>query len=348
MFDLDQSIAGWRRNMQSAGIKSPAVLEELESHLRDAIENQVGSGATEQQAFETTVRQLGQSELLHSEFAKVRATPAALAKHFTLTLAGIPGDYMETNMNASSSNLEPRWATYLKAAAFLLPAVGLWTFNMIFVFPKFQELCKLSQINLTVSLRTFIALAVALKDNFLWISLGMVLLLTLLEWRATTYWPRYRRAVFGIAAFSLNLAVLIAISLIGVLSVVAAFELPRYAGAWGLRFTDTAAHISPFTMVRFDGDKVFVTYSGVNYELASVNNLPIQQVLDYSRIHYGNLWEKRFAQDLVVVLSDMGHPIPTDHTIALTLLDPATGQLQTVPNAQMTEKNRNGIPDTWD
>jgi hypothetical protein len=347
MFDLEQSILQWRRQMHSAGIKAPAVLEELESHLREAIENQLRSGATEQKAFETTVRQIGQSDLLNSEFAKVRRAPAALAKHFALTLAGIPGDYMETNMNASSANLEPRWATYLKAAAFLLPAVLLWMLNMIFVFPKFQQLCALSQINLTVSFRTFIALAVALKANFLWLSLGLVFLLILLEWRAT-YWPRYRRAVFGIAAFSLNLAVLISISLIGVISVVAAFDLPRYAGAWGLRFTDMATHISPFTMVRFDGDKVFVTYSGTNYELASVNNLPVQQVLDFSRSHYGNMWKKRFAQDLVVVLSDMGHPIPSDHTIALTLLDPATGQLKTVPNAPMTEKNRVDLPDTWD
>jgi hypothetical protein len=347
MFDLDQSIAEWRRQMHSAGIKSPAVLLELESHLREAIENQVRSGATEQQAFEATVRQIGQSDLLKGEFAKVGGTLAPLAKHFALTLAGIPGEYMETNMNASSANLEPRWATYLKAAAFLLPAVGLWMFNMIFVFPKFQELCRLSQINLTVSLRTFIALAVALKANFLWLSLGLVLLLILMEWRAT-YWPRYRRAVFGVAVFSLNLVVLVAISLIGIISVVAAFDLPRYAGAWGPRFTDASTHISPFTMVRFDGDKVFVTYSGTNYELASVNNLPVQQVLDYSRIHYGNLWKKRFAQDLVVVLSDMGHPIPADHTIALTLLDPATGQLKTVPNALMTEKNCVDLPDTWD
>ena len=139
MFDLERSIAGWRRQMHSAGIKSPAVLLELESHLREAIENQVRSGATEQQAFETAVRLIGESDLLHTEFAKVRAAPAALAKHFALTLAGIPGDYTEPNMNATSANLEPRWATYLKAAAFLLPALGLWMLNMIFVFPKFHK-----------------------------------------------------------------------------------------------------------------------------------------------------------------------------------------------------------------
>ena len=30
MFDLEQAIAGWRRQMQAAGIKTPVPLEELE------------------------------------------------------------------------------------------------------------------------------------------------------------------------------------------------------------------------------------------------------------------------------------------------------------------------------
>jgi hypothetical protein len=38
MFDLEQSIATWRRQMLDAGIKAPVPLEELESHLRDDIE----------------------------------------------------------------------------------------------------------------------------------------------------------------------------------------------------------------------------------------------------------------------------------------------------------------------
>ena len=40
MFDLEQSIADWRRQMLAAGIKTPVPLEELESHLREEIERQ--------------------------------------------------------------------------------------------------------------------------------------------------------------------------------------------------------------------------------------------------------------------------------------------------------------------
>ena len=37
MFNLDQSITEWRRQMLAAGIKTPALLDELESHLRDDV-----------------------------------------------------------------------------------------------------------------------------------------------------------------------------------------------------------------------------------------------------------------------------------------------------------------------
>ena len=44
MFDLEQSIAEWRRQMLAAGIKTPVPLEELEIHLREEIEQQMKSG----------------------------------------------------------------------------------------------------------------------------------------------------------------------------------------------------------------------------------------------------------------------------------------------------------------
>lgn len=44
MFNLDNAISEWRREMLAAGIKTPVPLEELESHLRDEIEQQTKSG----------------------------------------------------------------------------------------------------------------------------------------------------------------------------------------------------------------------------------------------------------------------------------------------------------------
>src|SRR5687767_14241241 len=129
MFDLEQAIADWRRQMLAAGLKTPEVLDELESHLRDDVEQQERAGKNGQHAFEMAVQHLGQAALLECEFDKVgtnREAPERV-KHAIFTLAGIP-NHLTTSMNASS-NVEPGWATYLKAGAFLVPALCLWALS---------------------------------------------------------------------------------------------------------------------------------------------------------------------------------------------------------------------------
>jgi hypothetical protein len=77
MFDLEQAIADWRKQMLAAGIQSPVPLEELESHLRDDVEDQIQSGLNGRQAFKVAVERIGQAVALESEFAKVGGTPDA-------------------------------------------------------------------------------------------------------------------------------------------------------------------------------------------------------------------------------------------------------------------------------
>jgi len=74
MFDLEQSIADWRKQMLAAGIKSPVPLEELEIHLREEIERQVKSGLSEQEFFNSAVQKIGQAHIIQNEFKKVEAT----------------------------------------------------------------------------------------------------------------------------------------------------------------------------------------------------------------------------------------------------------------------------------
>jgi hypothetical protein len=74
MFNLDQSIADWRRHMAASGIKSPELLDELESHLREDVEQRVKSGLREQEAFATAARQIGRADVLKNEFNKARET----------------------------------------------------------------------------------------------------------------------------------------------------------------------------------------------------------------------------------------------------------------------------------
>ena len=71
MFDLEKSIADWRKKMLAAGIKTPVPLEELEIHLREDIEQQMKSGLNEQEAFNFAVLKIGQGKALKAEFTKV-------------------------------------------------------------------------------------------------------------------------------------------------------------------------------------------------------------------------------------------------------------------------------------
>src|SRR3984957_6322651 len=74
MFDLEQAILEWRQQMLAAGIKTPVPLEELESHLREEIEEQIQSGMSQEQAFETAVKHIGHASELKGEFKKTCGT----------------------------------------------------------------------------------------------------------------------------------------------------------------------------------------------------------------------------------------------------------------------------------
>jgi hypothetical protein len=77
MFNLDHAIAEWRRKMIAGGIKMPVPLEELESHLREDIEQQVRGGATSEQAFAAAVKRMGDTGGLKREFEKVQDSTKA-------------------------------------------------------------------------------------------------------------------------------------------------------------------------------------------------------------------------------------------------------------------------------
>ena len=71
MFNLEQSIAEWRRQMLAAGIKTPVPLEELEIHLREEIDRRINSGLSEADAFRSATQNIGQAQSVQNEFAKI-------------------------------------------------------------------------------------------------------------------------------------------------------------------------------------------------------------------------------------------------------------------------------------
>jgi hypothetical protein len=218
VFNLEQSIGDWRRQMAAAGLQNADLLDELENHLREEVERQINSGAIAHQAFETAVVRIGQATALNQEYKKVAKTAgiSARMKHSVLTMAGIPNHYLSASMNPSvpNTNIEPGWATYLKAALFIAPAVFLWELALVFCVPKLKELSahaggtsfpKFSLVNLGIS--------ELISDNWIYVASVVVLGLVLLEWR-TRNWRRYRRAALGMTTFILNCLLLLSLFLI--------------------------------------------------------------------------------------------------------------------------------------
>ena len=92
MFNLEQAISDWRRKLSAAGMRSRDIVDELESHLREEIDRQIQAGATEQDAFQTAVAELGDAGALKSEFAKLNAArvrPRFLRIGYALFGAGV-------------------------------------------------------------------------------------------------------------------------------------------------------------------------------------------------------------------------------------------------------------------
>lgn len=89
MFDLDQAISEWRRQMAAGGIKSSKVLNELEGHLREDIRALASGGTPEVQAFGLAVSRLGGIDSLSTEFKKLRNTSSMQVKIGAMLWTGL-------------------------------------------------------------------------------------------------------------------------------------------------------------------------------------------------------------------------------------------------------------------
>jgi cation transport ATPase len=121
MFYLEQAILEWRRQMLAAGIKTPVPLEELDSHLREEIEQQMKSGLSEQEIFDSAVQKIGQAHMIQNEFKKVEKAKearnwkltqilfAVVTSLFSLFLCGMVifkmGCFSETTSGQKTSSL---------------------------------------------------------------------------------------------------------------------------------------------------------------------------------------------------------------------------------------------------
>lgn len=223
MFELERAISDWRREMCSRGVKNPEILDELESHLRDDFEQEGRSNSDVECAFDSARTRLGPNDVLQMEFGKVRYIEILLGlKNRLLTLLDVPNYKLMTNMNTAAPicKLEPGWATYIKAGAFLAPSLILWTFSCIFMMPKLKQICE----NAGLVLPTVLQATLVATSHATLISLGLFFSFALLEWRSTA-WVRYRRTIIGSGVFLINALVLLVITTMVFSALVAASTL---------------------------------------------------------------------------------------------------------------------------
>jgi hypothetical protein len=107
-------------------------------------------------------------------------------------------------MNGATLPKNVRWATYLNAAAFLLPAFVLWTLTVIFVVPKLQQICADAG---GQPLPGFIRGMMLLTDHGVLLLMAVLAAVGLLECFSEG-WARYRKIVTGVAVFVANSVIL--------------------------------------------------------------------------------------------------------------------------------------------
>ncbi len=70
MFDLEKAIIQWKKTLRKNEALEDGYIAELESHLRDEIDNQIKLGARKEDAFRKAAKSIGQPESIGEEFYK--------------------------------------------------------------------------------------------------------------------------------------------------------------------------------------------------------------------------------------------------------------------------------------
>ncbi len=116
-------------------------------------------------------------------------------------------------------------------------------------------------------------------------------------------------------------------------------------GIAGIVFLSSLDHSekSPFAAVRWQKSQPEVKVGDEWFKLVSLDDLPAAEIVAFSQWTYGNKWQKRFEEDLVELLTRMGHP-PQD-TVTLVVQSLTASETRTLVDVPMTRANRRAIRD---
>jgi hypothetical protein len=111
--------------------------------------------------------------------------------------------------------------TYLKAAAFFVPAALALMFTMIFLVPKLEQISSVAGLAFLSGVNVFVQASRILAEYWLLFVAGIAVVLVALE-RRSSAWPRYRAGVVLGGTALLNCAVLVGLAGLLIQALVAA------------------------------------------------------------------------------------------------------------------------------
>lgn len=101
---------------------------------------------------------------------------------------------------------------------------------------------------------------------------------------------------------------------------------------------------SPYAEMRWRKSTPEIELKGAWYELVSLDDLLTHNIVRFCKIKYGSTWRKRFEEDLVIVLMDMGKQGHFDgDSGSLTARRLDTGEIVTFNSIVWTDANRQSI-----
>lgn len=99
--------------------------------------------------------------------------------------------------------------------------------------------------------------------------------------------------------------------------------------------------LSPFAAVRWQDDRPEVAVGGTWYELLKIDDVDASEIVDYCQWRFFHKSKKRFEEDLVEVLTRMGHRPGSTSTLTVRTLP--EGDKQVLRNVSWTRDNRSRI-----
>ncbi|MBN2590495.1 MAG: hypothetical protein JXA96_11590 [Sedimentisphaerales bacterium] len=152
MFDLNEQIKKWRGNLNTSQSLESKDIDELESHLREEIEELTLSDLSEQEAFLVATHRLGQVDFLSEEFAKVNAGVIWRKRFFWSGIVVLLWIIMNYIVN-SLSQLFMAIATLIGARGYTLNIIDNFSKVILFVLAILVLFSIAKQKNLNNSFR---------------------------------------------------------------------------------------------------------------------------------------------------------------------------------------------------